>query len=116
MAIALPNVHIPRRLVCLAQTIEPIEHLLGMHRLRQDERVLGHGLPEGTKHFAPKHRHDDPHGQQEAVPHGDPLPRWAQPASCDETVHVGMQHQGLTPGVQRRDDARLRPEIRGVCQ
>ena len=39
-----------------------------------------------------------------------------QPAPCHEAVDVGMEDQRLTPGVERCEDARLRPEIRGVGQ
>ena len=35
---------------------------------------------------------------------------------CDEAVHVRVQDQRLTPGVQRREDARLCPKILGVRQ
>jgi hypothetical protein len=48
--------------------------------------------------------------------HRDPLPRRGQPTPRDQAVEVRMQHQGLAPGVQHRKDARLRPEILGVCQ
>ena len=46
--------------------------------------------------------------------HRDPLPRWGQPTPRHEAMHVGMQHQRLTPGVERRNDPRLRAQIRGV--
>ena len=31
-------------------------------------------------------------------------------------MHMGMQHQGLAPGMERGEDAGLRPEILGVRQ
>ena len=48
--------------------------------------------------------------------HCFPVPVWCQSTARDQTMHMGMQHQGLAPGMQRGDDAGLRPEILGVPQ
>ena len=70
-------------------------------------------LPDRGQQLAPKHRHDHPYREQKAVADGLPLPVRGPPPACHETVHVRMQHQGLTPGVQRGEDARLR--ARDTC-
>lgn len=43
-------------------------------------------------------------------------PGRAEATPCDQAMQVRMQHQGLTPRVQRRDDARLSTEILGGAQ
>src|SRR5262245_20533351 len=45
----------------------------------------------------------------ESTPRKNPQSPREKGAECE-------QHQGLTPGMQRREDAWLRPEILGVCQ
>ena len=74
------------------------------------------GLSDRGQQLAPKHRHDDACGEQKAVADGLPGPVRRPPTAGHQTVHMRMQHQGLAPGVQRGDDARLGAEVLGVRQ
>ena len=109
--IALPHVHIPRGLLGMAEPMEEIEKLLGTHGLWQPQHVPGKSPPEGAEPLAPQHRHDRACREQKPVAHGLPGSVWSQPPAGDETMEMGMQHEGLTPGVQRREDARLRASV-----
>ena len=116
MAIALHDPHMPLRLRRVAQAVQEVEPLLRAHRRGQSQRPARQGLPDGRHHLAPKHGHDHPGGQQKPVADGYPRARWGSPTPRDEAVHVRVQDQRLTPGVQRREDARLCPKILGVRQ
>jgi len=114
--IALHNPHVPLRLRRVAQAVQEVEHLLRSHRLRQGQRATRQGLPERRHHLPPKDRHDHPCRQEKPIVHRLPVPIWRQATACDQTMHMGMQHQGLAPGVERSNDPRLRAEILGVRQ
>ena len=100
----------------MAETVEQVEHLLRTQRLRHHQRPARQRTPDRAEHLAPKHRHDDPRREQKPVADGLPVPVWRHPTTRDQTMHMGMQHQGLAPGVQRSDDPRLRAQILGVRQ
>jgi hypothetical protein len=58
----------------------------------------------------------DPRREQKPMADSLPVPVWRHSTARDQTMHMGMQHQGLAPGVERRNDPRLRAEILGVRQ
>jgi hypothetical protein len=100
----------------MAQPIEEIQHLLRARWLRDREILTGERLADRGEHLPSKHGHHDPGRQQKSMPHRDPLSPGGKATPRDETVDVRMQHQGLTPRVQRGDDPGLCPEILRVRQ
>ena len=100
----------------MPQAVQEVEPLLRAHRLGQGQRPTRHRLPECVHHLPPKDGHHHAGREEKSLAHRDPLPRWGQPTPCHEAVYVGMEDQRLTPGVERGEDARLRPEILGVGQ
>jgi hypothetical protein len=100
----------------MAQAVQKVKHLLRAHRLGQGQRTTHKGLPDRRHHLPPKDGHDHPCREQKPVAHGLPVSIRSQPTAGDQTMEMWMQHQGLTPGMQRREDARLRPKILGVRQ
>ena len=100
----------------MPHAIEQIEERLRPHALGQRELLTRQGLRDGGEQLAPQDCHDHAHRQQKAVADRLPLPVWGQPATRHQTVDMRVQNQGLTPRVQRREDARLRPEILRGCQ
>ena len=116
MPVALPEVHVPLRLFRMAQPRQEIEERLRPEPLGQGEVCTRPRLTDRRQQLPPEHRHDDPCWEQKPVAHGLPLPVRGAPTAGHETVHMRMQHQGLAPGVERGDEARLRAAVLGVRQ
>jgi hypothetical protein len=100
----------------VTQAVQEVEELLRSHRLGEAQLATRAGLPDGGEHLAPKYRHHHPCRQQKPMAYGHPLPHWGQPTSGNQAVHVRVQDQRLTPGVQGRNDAGLGIEILWVRQ
>jgi hypothetical protein len=100
----------------MPESCQEVEHLLGADRLGQRQGLMRQDLADRGEQLPPEHGQDHTHGEQKPVAHRLPGPVWRQPATRDQTMQVRMPHQGLTPRVARRDEARLRAQILRVRQ
>ena len=70
---------------------------------------------EARHELAPEEAAEDAHGQEEARPAGLPgVSVVGQAASGDDTVHMGMMDEGLTPGVEDDEEAEACAEVARV--
>ena len=114
--LALHDAHLSARLPWMAETVEQVEHLLRTQPLRHHQLSARPRTPDRVEPLAPQDRHDDPRRQQKPMADSLPGPVWRHATARDQTMHMGMQHQGLAPGVECRHDPRLRAQILGVRQ
>ena len=74
-------------------------------------RPLSQRAVEEVEQLAPKHLGEGSNRHQEARPCRDPaIACGIQPAAGHDAMQVGMEEQGLRPGVQHRDRAWRRPQ------
>ena len=92
-------------------SVQEVEPLLRAHR-RGRANAPRAKVCRMAATIAPKHGHDHRAGNKNRCGRLPKSPLgFAHPR--DEAVHVRVQDQRLTPGVQRREDARLCPKILG---
>src|SRR5262249_31991259 len=95
--LALHDAHMPARLSWMAETVEPVEHLLRTPPLRPPHLPARPRTPDRVEPLAPQDRHDDPRRQQKPMADSLPGPVWRHATARDQTMPMGMQHQGLAP-------------------
>ena len=114
--VALLDVDVPPRLFRVAQAVRQVQKRLRAQRLRQGEGAALPGRTQRGEELAPKDRHGHAHRQQEPVAYRLPLPIGGQATARHQTVDMGVEHERLPPGMQRRNDPRLRAKVFRIRQ
>ena len=113
MVVPLPDVDVP---LGTAQFVLEVLPLLHGHRPRQGYHAFLNRVVEQSEKLPAEYSHDGTYGKKIAVMPCFHPSLIIKAAFSDKTMEVGMQDHGLTPGVERCDDARFCTDVFRVAK